>query len=299
VLVRILKPLLHLVYSPLFWSNWLYVSNLVRPWWGNPTEIFWPQVTPTPVVLGALWSLCVEEQFYLVWPLLVLLLRSRKAIMYFSAAATVAVLCLRIGLYIHYPQKAMTTEYLYFATYTRCDGLFIGAFLAVWLRGTRLTNRAVYQVAGVLIGFPTISLLTANGIFGGRWIGLIPPAQFSYEFTLVDLACAGVLLLAVDERTFLFRTLRVKGLAALGVISYGFYFFHGLPYLFIQHANVHFFAPYHLSPVLPLLVFAVTYLCAHLSYYYYEAYFLKLKNRLAPGHRSVPSGVEAGATLSR
>lgn len=34
VLVRILKPLLHLVYSPLFWSNWLYVSNLVRPWWG-------------------------------------------------------------------------------------------------------------------------------------------------------------------------------------------------------------------------------------------------------------------------
>jgi len=81
VLVRILKPLLHLVYSPLFWSNWLYVSNLVRPWWGNPTEIFWPQVTPTPVVLGALWSLCVEEQFYLVWPLLVLLLRSCKAIM--------------------------------------------------------------------------------------------------------------------------------------------------------------------------------------------------------------------------
>jgi peptidoglycan/LPS O-acetylase OafA/YrhL len=88
------------------------------------------------------------------------------------------------------------------------------------------------------------------------------------------------------------RAFKNRFLTNLGVISYGFYIFHDMPGSMLQGANKFFFARRHLSFLLALLSFPLTYLVAWLSFRFYESRFLKLKERLAPGHRSVPSGKE-------
>ena len=96
-------------------------------------------------------------------------------------------------------------------------------------------------------------------------------------------------MLSLDEHNALSRVLKSRPLSSLGIISYGFYFFHELPEtLCLRYMHWH---P-HRARLAPLVAFALTVLVATLSFHFYEARFLKLKKRLAPGHRSVPSGQE-------
>jgi peptidoglycan/LPS O-acetylase OafA/YrhL len=108
-------------------------------------------------------------------------------------------------------------------------------------------------------------------------------------YTLVALAAAGLLVLSLDEAGYLSRFLQWRPLAFLGTISYGFYFFHALPVLPLKRAAT-LFPHWHFA--MPFLAFAFTVLTATLSFHFYEAPFLKLKSRFAPGHKSVPSGRE-------
>jgi peptidoglycan/LPS O-acetylase OafA/YrhL len=86
----------------------LYVSN-------------WVQVAGVPIQpLGHTWSLAIEEQFYLVWPALLILLRGR-----ILAVAIVAVLVASVI------RVATTGEFEYFSTITRADAILVGAIVAL------------------------------------------------------------------------------------------------------------------------------------------------------------------------
>jgi peptidoglycan/LPS O-acetylase OafA/YrhL len=296
--IAFLTPVLRLTYDRVLWTHLLYVANLftVHVAAHNPTVIYLGPYRGhgTVLELGPLWSLCVEEQFYLTWPLLIWLLPSRRAMMWFSSAAVVAVMCLRIGLFLHDPAKALQTRYLYFVTYTRCDTLLMGSWLALWLRGVQLSRNQIRTITYSLIAGCALLLVSGLALFGNRWHGPLEsnPMVSTYGYTLVGLIATGVLLLALDESSVVHRLFRNKQLGALGVISYGFYFFHGMGLTLVNSLNLRFFAPKHLSMVLIVLYFAAIYTLAWLSFRYFESPFLKLKNRWAPGHRSVPSGRE-------
>ena len=76
------------------------------------------------------------------------------------------------------------------------------------------------------------------------------------------------------------------------MISYGFYFFHSM-FLDEFKRLDHRLSPNGAMGVgVFVLAFVFTYTLAWLSFRYLESPFLRLKSRLAPGHRSVPSGVE-------
>jgi peptidoglycan/LPS O-acetylase OafA/YrhL len=83
------------------------------------------------------WSLCVEEHFYLILPLLVTLLMRRPSVRKTAACMAFTVLAgvaLRAFLITHYPDKVLVD--IYFPSYTRLDGLLVGVGLAV-MRGFR------------------------------------------------------------------------------------------------------------------------------------------------------------------
>ena len=202
--IWLLTPVLHLFYQRVMWSNLLYIANLTRMHTEvrNPTVIFLPRFKNGVIVMGALWSLCVEEQFYLVWPLLVRLLPSRSAMMRFCIAAMVTTLSLRTFLWFWNPALVAQTHYLYFVTYTRCDTLFLGAWLALWLRGVSLTLEQVRRIAYTLILLPGTILILGEATIGRRWeFNEVNPLLCTYGYTLIAFVALGVLMLALDERS--------------------------------------------------------------------------------------------------
>jgi peptidoglycan/LPS O-acetylase OafA/YrhL len=293
LLVFLLTPILHLQYSKYIWSNPLYIANLMYKGTmlqkhGNSTIILVPHLSGNQISMGVLWSLCVEEQFYLVWPLIVWLVPSRTKLMNIC----VAIICLTVGLrtflYFHDPALAHQTKYLYNATYTRCDTLLVGAWIALWLRGATPSRELLRRIAHIVFwgSLGMIAILLA--VFNRRWYFEFSDAVFqTVGYTLIAFACGAVILRSLDEKSKVYKVLLHPALRRLGIISYGFYFFHDLPeaQFSILAAKLQ---PYHLNLLVFPLAFAYTYGVALLSFHYLESPFLRLKAILAPGHRSVP-----------
>ena len=293
LLLWALSPVLHLEYQHRFWTNLLYVSNLFgRDIPGsNPTFIAIAG-HPEFLGLGHLWSLCVEEQFYLIWPLVIWMLPTRRAMMWFAATAALTTFVLRTGLYLHSPAEVVRTASIYILTYTRCDGLFIGAWVALWLRGKTLTRRELRTCAYGAVLPSILVVVIGAATIGQRWpYNSINPLLCTYGYTLIGIACAGLLLLTLDERGLLARVLRNRYLSSLGAVSYGFYFFHEIvaPSLYSWYGHlpkVWFSGPAAFVGSL-FLIQALSWL----SFRYYESWFLQWKDRLAHPvrHRSVPA----------
>lgn len=289
--IFLLSPLLHPDLQRYNLSNLLYLGN------------FWASVSPdaldkmslvpisvlghhASICIGHFWSLCVEEHFYLLWPFIVWLFPSRKALLWISGSAVVAVLCLRIFLYLHNPVFVINTRLLYHSSYTRFDTMLIGSWFALWLRGASITHKSFKRLSLGLVSVPVVLLALTHLTIGRRWaLNEVHPLLTTYGFTLLGLAAAGVLLYCIDEETPLFRILTWRQLAAFGRVSYGFYLFHMLPFDFFGDRRP-FFEKYHATFLIPVIAFAATYACAKLSFRYLETPFLKLKDR---ARRTAPS----------
>ncbi|MGI4829893.1 MAG: acyltransferase family protein [Janthinobacterium lividum] len=286
LLIAILTPILRLHCDRVFWLNLLYLENftVVHPQVHNPTLVYVGPVLGNTTILGfgTIWSLCVEEQFYLTWPLVAWLLPSRRAVMQCCIFGIVVTFALRLGLLLHDPVKAATTHYLHFSPYTRCDSLLVGALLATWLRSVRITRTQLRRIAHLLVtvGLGTVALGMAT--LGRRWaFNEVNPVYCSYGYTFLAFAAAGTLMLALDETSAFSRLLRHRELSGLGKISYGFYILHAVFWNGFDHLRL-LLKPYHLQFLSVLLAFGSTYCLARLSYKYLESPFLALKDRWAP-----------------
>jgi peptidoglycan/LPS O-acetylase OafA/YrhL len=120
-----------LILSTLFAANLAYLFNVLVP--------------HGPAVL---WSLAVEEHFYLIWPLLVYLLdRSKLTVV---AVAIVVLTPIARGLAVAHGMPIDDTVYVY--SWFRFDGLALGALAAVWIRSPYASPRNCYRLAGLLVG---------------------------------------------------------------------------------------------------------------------------------------------------
>ena len=180
-----------------------------------------PTVLPG-ITFNHLWSLAIEEQFYLVWPLLVILLRTRRRIA--LAAGTGVLLSLAIRLFFSANGAAARDPYiLYSFTPCRLDGLCLGAALAM---GVRSRFRHV-----ILRGGAPAFLAGCLALCVMCWFyPYLQPTVYR------PAAVWGVLLLAVTFAALLAWTLRQGSMAAsiletpvlrfFGRHSYGLYVLH-------------------------------------------------------------------------
>jgi peptidoglycan/LPS O-acetylase OafA/YrhL len=283
LLLLALTPLLHLAYSPLLWTYPLYIGNLVFPFQlragidiSNVITYLHGAAVPLTSV-GHMWSLCVEEQFYLLWPAVVWWVRDRRRLMQLCVVLCLLVIPLRAFLHARYNLFAL----IYISTYTRFDTLLIGAWMALWLRGRALSLRQLRRISLLLFWPPCLVVVAVILRLPRMNSSLVFESPFiaTIGYTLIGLAYAGLVLRSLDDTSRVSRVLRWRPLHSLGTISYGFYMIHMLPLQRLGLFNAH---HRHWSHATPVITFLFTVTLATLSFRYLETPFLRLKRVLAP-----------------
>jgi peptidoglycan/LPS O-acetylase OafA/YrhL len=220
---------------------------------------------PTTEGLGALWSLAVEEQFYVLWPVIFLVLlslrRPSSTVLSITIALIVAVCVYRTMLF----HQGTPVLYLYTRTTTRADALLIGALLAqLWVRGM-VPKRGL-----TLLAWPALAFYLFTVVHG---VG--PTFLYNGGYTLIALAVALVILAVLETSWSVNHVLRFGPLRAVGRVSYGLYIWH----LFIITAVARYgkdWAPWtRLSVAISLSALACT-----ASFVFVEQPFLRWKVRL-------------------
>lgn len=177
---------------------------------------------PANPLVGHLWSLSTEEQFYLVWPpILVLLMRRRVGLLGVLAViwtALVAVVLFRLSLW----QEGSGYRRLYFAPDTHTDGLLIGAGLAVLAHCgylQRIPARWVRAYASTAMVFLTVAIFSVDA--EETWI-------YAGPLTVVALATAAMMtgVLTGSGPRWLESVLRRRTAVRIGKLSYSLYLWH-------------------------------------------------------------------------
>jgi len=245
----------------------LYLSNL--------TPLF-----GVAIAYPVLWSLAVEEHFYLLWPLAVRNFTSRTILAGSGAIVLLSPLLRLISYQIQSRQGWVSFE-LFDYTWNSADGLACGAFLAVWLREFAPDRRKFAKgIAGLLaiglalLPFGTLSRHTA----AGAALQVVP-----WHFLFVVLI--GAALLAGSRWG---EAARSRFLEFFGEISYGLYLYHLLVFNGFEWLLNH--GVIRRLQIDPLLGLSIRFLIcggiavgiAYLSRRFFEEPFLRLKSRLAP-----------------
>ena len=216
-------------HKPLPWeaitAALLYVMNYYQAFTGAQ-----------PHYLSHCWSLAVEEQFYLLWPLLLIALQGRGwnlqralTVLILSLWALKAVLTLGFG---------MSDDYLYRALETRSDTLLIGGLLAVglksggrWLAFFDALARQRWVLGGIVVSIVASITLLHGTVASKNLLG------YTIEPVLIALLLPLVLIEARRDG-WLARGLNAPVMVLIGQVSYGIYLYHPFIIHPIQNAVV-------------------------------------------------------------
>jgi peptidoglycan/LPS O-acetylase OafA/YrhL len=223
----------------LYVSNWHFI--LVNSNYFNETSASSP--------LLHTWSLAVEEQFYVIWPLVVLAVmhftRSLRALFALCCAAAIA-----SALWMHHVYDGgLNTNRAYLGTDTRSQCLFIGCALAVGLvlltqrrhETGRLAKGELWrpESSAGLVFCGVLGVLGAAGAVA-LWVLTTSTSAFPYSggFFLIGLSVASVILAAVAApRSIVPRLLSWSPIRYVGRISYGLYIWHWPIFIWLDHAR--------------------------------------------------------------
>ncbi|MBS1779952.1 MAG: acyltransferase [Bacteroidetes bacterium] len=230
------------------WYNWVHLQNL-------PITFRWPHAGPK-----YLWSLAVEEHFYLLWPMLVLWLNKRQLI-----SVCIGIICLALAMHM---LLAANGYPVFFFTFTTIDALAMGAIAGILHYDGRLTTyRKRVRQWMYISGIPAIILWfvffgTTSALFN---IGM--PLLFNLFY-----ASSLSYLVTAHQGHFLKRSLQKKVPVFTGTISYGFFIFHPLCISFTHRIFKN--QAMMLQIIIALIASIIV---ATASYYLFEKKFMRLK----------------------
>ena len=208
------------------------------------------------------WSLAIEEQFYLVWPLIVFLAPRRML-----KPLAVAALFLAVAMRWSVQYGLIPPVNIYTNTLTRLDGLALGAFLAAWIPEAKSQTVRLWGIVMLALALPVTAAVA--------WF---KPGHWSF-YALVSACFASALCIVIDMRALS----NVPLLQYTGKISYGLYLVH-VPVFFLVSRSELWKLAFPRSTVTSEVVVLVTSLAlcyglAAASWHFFESKFLKLKDR--------------------
>jgi peptidoglycan/LPS O-acetylase OafA/YrhL len=225
---------------------------------------YWSDIAPIHPVLQHTWSLAVEEQFYLIWPATIWLTGRRGLLGLIPLVVFAAV-------------WARTQGFNWQLLLTRCDGLAVGALVAVGME--RLSRATMIRAA------TSVAVVASTYVVWGRLLVRFLRSAFpasSPEITnftsAVNLLVFNVLSACVIALVSLYAGhrwlgwLRLRPLAFVGLISYGIYLYHVPVFRLVEKL--------HLSlPAEAIVANGISLAVAVMSWFVIEQPILKLKDR--------------------
>lgn len=226
-------------------GNWVYAI------YGVPSSVAIP-----------LWSVSIEEQFYLLWPMAVRK-ASRQAMMWIAFSLLVVSSCVRV-LLVHAGTPASAIEY---NTFVRLDPIALGILLALFLgyRLPRLSTLARFALFSM--GAATWVVVARYAVLNSREIGA---ASAIFGHPAIAISSLAMLVAILGSNSLLNN----PALVYLGKISYGLYVIHEFGLLAAEKAMGG-----HMDVKSTAVGLLLTIALAAASYRWIETPFLSLKKR--------------------
>jgi len=248
---------------PIYWKHLLFIGNfsLIKEGWVSAN-------------VSHLWSICIEEHFYLVWPLLVNFLSPKK---FFNSIVLALGFVICYKMYLAYSTNPDKWMYLYLSTFSRCDTLLLGAIAGYIYHykpfevNISLTPRiVVYSIFILYLMIDNISQI--DNFFEAVF------KRFFY--------CVIVLFWVLN---YLFNPNAIlsfkKGIFNyLGKASYSFYMWHPLV-LVIVLFGMNLFNIIGIY-ICFIVTFVLSIIVSLISFEYFEKPFLKIKDNLFSSYKN-------------
>ena len=220
--------------------------------------------------VGVTWSLAIEEQYYLIWPLLVLALSPR--LLKFAALGAFS-----LSVVIRLLQSfGIVHLFIYTNTFSRLDGIALGSFLAIVL--PTVSEQMVRRTAMIVLSISVLAVVFTEWFFGEKtW----------FLYAGLALIFAAILCLSLNSELLKKRPF----LAYTGKISFGLYLIHVPVFDMFREPKLRSRLSWFHSPILNDLFLLVSmtlavYLVASASWYLFESPILKLKSRFVTPHKA-------------
>jgi peptidoglycan/LPS O-acetylase OafA/YrhL len=232
-------------------------------------------LTTPPLFMNHLWTISVEEQFYVFWPWIVRYIPRRRIVVIPILMIVVACIARAISLPLNFHVPVWNN------TFTRLDPIAVGILIAL---APRLKPRPVFRLMLMLVGF-------ASWIFASYYCELplqVSTLKISMGYPAVALGSGAFLLAMLGTKSFGTRSLVARCLVYLGKISYGLYVYGPIArtvavlLLFrgaIEGVLPKGWAPWTAWLAYVLIAFVTNVALAAVSYRLLEAPFLRLKER--------------------
>ncbi|HUF97358.1 MAG TPA: acyltransferase family protein [Ilumatobacter sp.] len=245
-------------------ANWAQIADSAQ-YWALFTE-------PSP--LTHLWSLAVEEQFYVLWPLIAIAcLRGVRARRTLGLVTAAAVLASFVAMLVLFDPDSPTRVYM--GTDTRAASILVGAvaaIVAVDVRLRRLASRAPMPVAvGQVVLLGGVVAMWAT-IDGSSSVALYRGLLLAHSIACAVLAAS----MSLGHRTPVIAALEISPLRWIGTVSYGLYLWHWPVFIIIDQDSTGWS-----RPVVTVVRWSVSLAIAAVSYRFLEAP-IRYGRRLAP-----------------
>ncbi|HET6930919.1 MAG TPA: acyltransferase [Candidatus Acidoferrum sp.] len=263
------------------------VAALV-PAWDRTQHLGWPYVAGYLLLSGnwvyvflglphsiasPLWSVSIEEQFYLIWPLALRRLSRRQLVL-----TVIGLLVLANAVRIFLVSSHVLGAAVEYNTMARIDAIAFGILVAYFL-GSEAPSLSLFSRAALAISCVSVWCIVASYTNLNAQTEVAPVMGTLLGRPLIALAAAGLLAAVIGAPAAGARVLTNSWLTYLGRISYGLYVYHAAGLLVAWHVfrgnSVKIYAAYALTG------FGLTVLFSALSYRWLESPFLKMKERFA------------------
>jgi len=226
---------------------------------------------------GYMWSLALEEQFYLIWPFFILFFKKKVVSSCFILLIVFAFLRLVMLL------NGVSATSIYTMTFTHLDALLAGSIIAV-ARKEEILKQRHFKALSILC-FVSVFVVLAVLVFTGKFI-FYQKAVAHVGLLSIAIISSYVLIKAVyseGNKGYLARFFSFGFIQEFGKLCYGLYLFHHPIGLLVTDKLIAYDAFILFNSYLPclfvniLVSMFVSYIFAWLSFKFFESQFLKLK----------------------